>query len=460
MAKWETRNQSKWVRLDFASNIFLAAMTHRDTKVFRLSAEVTEAVDPDLLQIALEKVYDQYRLYHSVLRRGFFWYYLQESNLRPEVRVDSKSPCRPIYHFDRKELLFRVLYLNRRISLEVFHVLSDGTGAMWFFQDLMREYLLLKYPGKNEQDLEKSTYIHESSSEDSFARHFRHAEQRTFKQEAQSALRSFRQVGSKAKQFLFPKNKTNKKKVYRYKGTYTPDNRPRVVELEMPVKSIISQAKAMGVSVTIYLTALFIKSLHESVDDFEGGETITVSVPVNLRQFFPSTSARNFFSVTMISYTYKKNRENSLNEICQELKADFNPQLEIEHLENTLKELVYFEYHPISRIVLRPIKDFALKIVNYFNNRNITIAISNLGRVNFSPLVDQWVKQVFFHTIAVRPQFCAISHNDVMTITFTSPFVETDIYQNYAKYLTDLGIPVTTTVNKVTEEELGVKAHA
>ena len=80
MTKWEARNHKKWVKLDYASNIFLAAMTHRDTKVFRLSAEVTEMVDPELLQAALEKVYDQYRLYHSVLRRGFFWYYLEEGD--------------------------------------------------------------------------------------------------------------------------------------------------------------------------------------------------------------------------------------------------------------------------------------------------------------------------------------------------------------------------------------------
>lgn len=37
-------NRKKWVRLDNASNIFLAAMTNSDTKVFRMSAELTDAV--------------------------------------------------------------------------------------------------------------------------------------------------------------------------------------------------------------------------------------------------------------------------------------------------------------------------------------------------------------------------------------------------------------------------------
>ena len=212
---------------------------------------------------------------------------------------------------------------------------------------------------------------------------------------------------------------------------------------------------ALSPRILIYLTALFIKSLRESVHDFQGDERIVVSVPVNLRQYFPSTSARNFFSVTNIGYTYKKDRQNSLKEICQELKAEIDPQLEKSHLEGWLRQLVYFEYMPISRVVLRPIKDFGLKIINYFNNRNITIAISNLGRVSFSQQIDEWIKEVFFHTIAVRPQFCTISHKDVMTITFTSPFVETEIFQHFARHLTTLDIPLIATVNKVTEAELG-----
>ena len=48
-------------------------MTSSDTKVFRMSAELTDSVDPLLLQRALDEVYENYVLYHSVLRRGFFW---------------------------------------------------------------------------------------------------------------------------------------------------------------------------------------------------------------------------------------------------------------------------------------------------------------------------------------------------------------------------------------------------
>lgn len=456
MEKRKVKNRSKWVRLDNASNIFLAAMSQRDSKVFRISAEVTDTVDPALLQQALNKVYDQYLLYHSVLRRGFFWYYLEESDLKPQVQLDTNPSCEPLYHFDRRELLFRVVYWKKRISIEVFHVLSDGTGAMWFFQDLLTEYLTLLKLDLEIETIRTSTYVHASSSEDSFSRHFRRKEQRNFVEASQSALRNVGQVGAKAKGLLFPKGTATDtaQKVYQYKGTFTPDNRPRLVEMEMPVTEVLKLAKSANVSLTLYLTALFMKSIEKTASNFKGDETMAVSVPVNLRQFFPSTSARNFFAVTRLEYKYQPDRDNSIAEICAALKFQFDPQLESDHLKKWLTSLIYYEYHPISRIVLRPIKDFVLKMINHFNNRNLTIAVSNLGRVSFPELVDEWIKQVYFHTVAVRPQFCAISHKDIITISFTSPFIETDIFKHYAALLTAEGIPVTVSVNKVTEEEL------
>jgi hypothetical protein len=126
-----------------------------------------------------------------------------------------------------------------------------------------------------------------------------------------------------------------------------------------------------------------------------------------------------------------------------------------ESLEEWLTRLIMFEYHPIGRIIIRPLKDIVLKLINKRNNKNLTLAISNLGRVAFLEEIDPYVNQVYFHTIAVRPQFCAISHGDVLTISFTSPFVETDIQRAYVGMLTDKSIPVTVTVNKVTADELG-----
>lgn len=462
MENMMTGQRRNWVRLDNASNIFLAAMNPQDTKVFRLSAEMEETVDPDFLQQALDQTYANYRLYHSVLRRGIFWYYLEESDLRPQVKLDTNPTCEALYHFDRRELLFRVVYWKKRISLEVFHALSDGTGALWFFQDLVQEYVHLKHPeSRPESSASPRDYSHHRLVEDSFARYFRKSESGNFTKVAQSAIRSLSEYGKlagrKASGLLMPVADPNESgnKVYQVKGTRTPDDRPRVVEMEMPVRAALSEAKRQQTSLTIYLTALFMEAIRRSAPQFKGAETMAVSVPVNLRQFFPSDSARNFFSVTRLEYTYGEEPEgDTLETICRKLKEQFEPQLSKESLEGWLSRLIAFEYNPMARVIVRPLKDLALKWMNYRNNRNLTIAISNLGRISFAPSVDEHVQQVYFHTVAVRPQFCAISHGDVLTVSFTGPFVETDIQREFARMLRDVDIPVTVAVNKVTKEEL------
>ena len=139
-----------WMRLDNASNIFLAAQNERDTKVFRMTMEMTEEVNPEILQEALNHIYEQYPLFHNVLRRGIFWYYLEESEVNPRVQVEEGVPMKALYHSGEKNFMFRVLYKDNRVHLEVFHALTDGTGAIWFFEDLLTEYIRLRYETETE----------------------------------------------------------------------------------------------------------------------------------------------------------------------------------------------------------------------------------------------------------------------------------------------------------------------
>jgi len=99
-----------------------ATYSERDEKVFRISCELFEEVDPEILQQALDETIERFPYYKSVLRRGIFWYYLEDSDIRPLVEKEDKPVCAPIY---RK--YFRVLYYNKRISLEVFFGRNRGS---------------------------------------------------------------------------------------------------------------------------------------------------------------------------------------------------------------------------------------------------------------------------------------------------------------------------------------------
>ena len=76
-----------------------------------------------------------------VLRKGLFWFYLEHRDIRPIVKEEKKPPCSRLYVPDKKNLLFQVSYYEKRINFEVFHALTDGTGAMHFLQELVINYL-------------------------------------------------------------------------------------------------------------------------------------------------------------------------------------------------------------------------------------------------------------------------------------------------------------------------------
>lgn len=457
-----------WVRLDNASNIFLAARSAADPKVFRLSAEVDHEVDRRLLQQALDETYDRYRLYHAVLQSGLFWYYLQDSDLRPQVTADEQPTCAPIYQAGRRNLLFRVVHHRRRISVEVFHALSDGTGAAWFLSDLVNAYIRLRHPDSDRNPpLEGASETDEAPTEpthglniDSFAHHFRRgsrspASGSAFSRAATPATFTVADSAqSPADRWKISRlRRSADKKVHRVRGTRTPDNRTRAVELTMPTDAVLGLARAADVSLTMYLTALFFESIRISSGGLGQARTLAASVPVNLRQFFPSASARNFFATVRVEHTYGQG-EDDLSSICKQLESQFLPQATQEALEKRLRWFIRVERMPGLRIVPRPLKDVILGLVNRHSNRGLSVAVSNLGRIGLPEPAESHVGRVLFHVSAVRPQFCATSHAGLLTVSFTSPFTETDHIREFARMLTAAGIDVTVAAERVTEDEI------
>lgn len=462
-----------WARLDNASNIFLAARSEVDTKVFRISTELDHEVDPGLLQAALDETFDRYPLYRSVLRSGVFWYYLQESGLRPRVEREIRPPCSPIYRADRRTLLFRVMHHRRRIILETFHALSDGTGALWFISDLTAAYLRLRSGAPAAEDrapvLElpadhggPDRIVHELSS-DAFRHHFQHRWNRVDAAADAGADAGARAGAGAANASSVPTGRRHgglgralhatAGRVHRVRGTRTPDNRTRLVELTMPASEALALARAEGVSLTMYLTALFFESIRLASGGLGRSSTLAASVPVNLRQFFPSTSARNFFATVRVEHRYGEG-EDSVGAVSRALEAQFRPKASPEALERKLRKLIRFERMMVLRIVPRVLKDVLLGLINRGNNRGLTVAVSNLGRVTLPEPAESRVGRMLFHVSAVRPQFCAMSHAGMLTISFTSPFVETDHIREFARLLTARGVDVSVAAIRATEAEL------
>ena len=133
-------HMAEWRRLDNAAKIFPSATSKADTKVFRFSAELNEPVDRYLLQDALERTLEDFPGFCCVLKRGLFWYYLEESATDFLVHEEDAPPCGILYH-DSRSPLFDVSYYRCRINVELYHVLTDGAGALQFLKALTFYYL-------------------------------------------------------------------------------------------------------------------------------------------------------------------------------------------------------------------------------------------------------------------------------------------------------------------------------
>src|SRR5699024_4942529 len=174
--------------------------------------------------------------------------------------------------------------------------------------------------------------------EDSFNRYFRKENSLVLDQLASpfKLFFSSEEDDSDMKFFPRPLEQQIDEKVYQIKGTKTADHRPRIINLDLPLKKTLELARAENVSLTIYLTALYVLSVYMTSKEQRKETTISVSIPINLRQFFPSVTVRNFFSTTKVYYMFKKKEESSLRKLCIKLDTIFKKSITDKHYKKRI----------------------------------------------------------------------------------------------------------------------------
>lgn len=414
----------RWRRLDNASKIFPATCNNQDTKVFRLACELYEKVDPLILQMSLNLAIESFPIYRSVLRRGVFWYYFEQTDIKPYIDMESLPLCAPIYIKDKRNLLFRVSYYNKRINLEVFHALTDGAGVLWFMETIIYYYMTEKYKDKLSKEIPKINYKASISQmmDDSFEKNYVKGN-----------------ISKKEPRVDFSN-------AYNIKGTKTDEKRTKLIEGAMSAKAVLEQAHNYNTTLTIFLTSLLIYSIYKDMPSNMVKYPVVLSVPINLRQFFDSKTARNFFSTMNISYDFKNN-DSSLESIINSVKIQFEKGLTKDELNIHLDSLMSLEKNPLARVIPLSLKDYALKIANYFKGRSMTSSISNIGRIMMPPEFEPYIHQFSICVSAKRPQIVLCSYGDRLVIGFTSPFEETDIQRTFFQFLSNSGVDVEISSN-------------
>lgn len=98
-------------------------------------------------------------------------------------------------------------------------------------------------------------------------------------------------------EILFKRSETTGKR----KTTCFPDtekkkdgNHLHVHESVVSVQAVLKRSRELGVSMTVFLTALFMMAINEEMSKMQKKKPVVLMVPVNLRKFFPSLSMLNF----------------------------------------------------------------------------------------------------------------------------------------------------------------------
>lgn len=413
----------KRISLDNAANFFPGATSSKTPWVFRLSCELNEDIDPWILQYSTEDTLKQFPLYQSVIHKGLFWYKLEESKKKPIVKEERFSPCRSIYDKKHQNLQFSVSYLNQKIHLEVYHVLSDGEGALAFFKLLVATYLTRKHSECHQAlSIMKEDISSTQAEDDAFKTYY-----------------SNLSIHDALKDYLSAVNERSwTTQGYRLTGSKEPNNQLKTMVALVDCNQVLTQAHRLQVSVTALLSALLMQSIYATIKDRHNIKPIVVTIPVNLRKYFPSKSTRNFFQAINVGHHFA-NHDETLQTISRHIKEQLDKELTPEMLTTRMNALCSLEHNALLTLVPRPLKDVAFKLAKLYAQPQTT-SVSNLGRIEMPSVMKPYIQWFDFTASTPHLQLNVCTYENKMMLNFSSRFIQNDVQGHFFQLLSDLGI--------------------
>ncbi|WP_098746238.1 alcohol acetyltransferase [Paenibacillus sp. EZ-K15] len=405
----------EWYKLDHAGKLFPAVAGRENSSTYRLSMMLTSHVKPSVLQQALDSVIKRFPLLNVELRNGLFWKFLREKETRLMVEPESTYPCAPAALSTENGSLVRILYHGNKISVEIFHALTDGGGALEFLKTLVFQYLYLL--GEHVEDKEglilpPASFARYAEAQDSFKAHYTSVM-------AESRMSEALQIP----------------------GTRFSPYGHNVIHGMIHASRLNGAAKQKGVTLTAYLTAILIMAVYETMLPFnKGSRPIVISMPVNLRKIFPSSSLRNFFAVINIGVQMKEGM--TLDDVQGIVHAQMKEKTTKSYLSQAMASSMKYEKNLLSRFTPLKLKDLAIRYgFDHYGEEAKTLTLTNLGRIDIPASMAAHIEsmETTMYPTAKSPMNCAVSSiNDQLTITFARNIVESDVIRHFFRQLASL----------------------
>ncbi len=413
-------SESNWYKTDNVAKVFLATHNRRDTRTMRVGCTLTEPVNPDILQEALLKTIDIRPQFQVRIRRGFFWHYIETTDALPEVRLESGRPCPTLYGSEYSGVLhYQVSYFNRRINLDMFHGLSDGTGLFEFFNILLGEYLKLAHPDQIGEINTGSGASYGDLTEDSYRQFY----------------------GSKKY------SKDQHIKSYHPHSRKLPYDQLQFMEITVDSAGFIRLAKESEAGLTGFIGAMIMKSLYRDMPALARRMPITVSVPVNLRKYFPSETSRNFFNSIHVSCVLEEDED--LASLARRIDAELRENMKPERIAEQMDSYQDLERLLFVRMVPLMIKQPVVRHFSKLENKRVSFVISNMGEIRLDERIKPYVESLTAFCSHPEMFFTVFSYNDKLKLGVTSAYSSTRVIKDFVRMLTDMGLEVTVNATEV-----------
>lgn len=411
----------RWMRLDNAAKIYPAARRQNWSNVFRLSCTLHENIDRAVLENALDVTVRRFPSISARLRRGVFWYYLQQTPSAPEIRSDNSYPLTRMTAREMRKCALRVIVYENRIAIEVFHSLTDGNGALIFLKSLVAEYLQQKHGIRITPSCGVLGRLEEPAPEELEDSFLRYAGPRSASRQESTAWR----IG----------------------GTPEADGFLHQTCLMLPVQDVLDMAHSYHVSLTTFLAAVMMQAIQnlqaEKVPEQKRRKPIKVLLPVNLRNLFPSRTLRNF-ALYVTPEIDPRLGSYSFQEICDAIHHRMGLELNAKQMGMKIAVNVNSERLAAVRILPLFVKNLVMKAVfDSVGEKKSCLSLSNLGRVTLPPEMEPYIQRFDFilGVQATAPYNCgALSYGDTLYINFIRNIREPELEYHFHNALKQLGL--------------------
>jgi|BioPla2DNA2_1021312.scaffolds.fasta_scaffold00506_19 hypothetical protein len=380
-----------WFPLDDAAKIYPLSMEHGIMSIFRLSVYLKQSVVPELLQMALNFTIKRFPSFATTLKKGFFWHYLDTTKRRFTVEQEKGVPCESLKVALSGSQSFRVIYYENRISVEFFHVLTDGYGGMAFLMALTSEYLRLMGV-----EIEPEGMLWDVNAI-------------PVAEEVENAFAKVPRSGS-ASGFM-------DKLAVQMNGKLSENKPSRVIHFKMNASELKAVAKKHHTTITVYLLTLMFLAGRAATDELQGEASI--QVPVNMRKFYPSKTVRNFSMYCGIRMPIEETTDvqSIIVKVDEQLQKKASKESMDAMLMATVRLVKFLKYIPLI------LKQRVAKVVyGFLGDKIFTNTLSNLGVINVPPAMAEHIESmdtVMGPPITNRASCSVITMNDIATFSIT-----------------------------------------